>query len=564
MKDVSASEPAHVEMTIGNASLPAEVPVDAHDVASAFKKFLWDVPGGILGSVALFKALKMISSTTFPDGPKIRLIALAILSVKSSRRVDLIQAVFGLLNSLKRTNGPLDLPQSFPLGLSCPEHMTPRAFGVVFAPLLLGELAQSIDFGTERSPSPKKSIFQLPKSRQPSSLDRNLAMGAEKERITACSSVMEMLVASWDDIARQMHFLETVLHKPLPMPRIRFKENRAPEAAEQTSPLSHISESSMSAHSTPKFSMLYSHTSAQQAAQADQLAKAVPHEDAPMISRSVSVAGVSHLAPFPMFEHARSLVHSATAVDLRVAPRWSSPQPTYRTQHASSATHLPWWEREIAHHETLSLLETRPATVPMFADSGHSASQLQNDSLVGSPPVDQDNLQERGDSSAHRLPLSAEDPRASTYLSLDGTSTGQQEASPTPHAHSQSTAISTLPEGNAQADRRKTSHNSSEGSSRYGSQKLKVSALYDEILKLQHQLHIKDEELRELRTHRRYGPQHMRYSAITQAQPEVEEMKREVEWWKATAQRAEATVRSCTRHDSANAIRMRWKRADSE
>lgn len=564
MKDLSGSEPAHVEMTVGTASLPADVPADAHDVASAFKKFLWDIPGGILGSIALFKALRAILTSSLPDAPRNRLLALAFLSVKSSRRFDLISAVFGLLNSLKRVDGPLKLQLPFSAGISCQEQMTPRAFGVVFAPLLLGELTQSVDFAVERSPSPKKSIFHLPKPRQPSTLDRTIAIGAEKERITACSSVVETLVASWDDIARQMHFLETVLHKPLPTPRIRFKENHPLGPVEQTSPLSHISESSLSAQSTPKFTMLYSHTSTQQGAPENFQKTPVPAEAGPTVSRSVSVAGASLAAPLPMYDHARPLVHSATAVDLRLTPRWPSPQPTYRSQHASSATHLPWWERGTAHHVQLSLLTVRPGSAPMYAESTRSAGQPLNGSCTGSSPTKKGEPQEVESPLSDRRPLPADDPQVSNDLCLDGTSALEQELPFVPHGDHEMSPLQALSKPSAQVDARKSSHNSSQESSRYGSQKLKVSALYDEILKLQQQLHVKTEEIRELRTPKEYVPQYLRQSAIVQTQPDLEEMKREVEWWKARAQRAEATVRSCTRRDSANAIRMRWKRADSE
>ena len=75
--------------------LPTDIKCDVHDVASAFKKFLFGLPGGILGSMSLFCALSTIQSQlganpemtrTKQTKVRARLIALGILTLKSQYR----------------------------------------------------------------------------------------------------------------------------------------------------------------------------------------------------------------------------------------------------------------------------------------------------------------------------------------------------------------------------------------------------------------------------------------------------------------------------------------------
>lgn len=92
--------------TVRCPTLPEHINCDVHDVASAFKKFLSGLPGGILGSLRLFDALISIQTQLCGDPEwtrtkqskvRARLIALAIFTLKSQYRRDLICAVFGLL-----------------------------------------------------------------------------------------------------------------------------------------------------------------------------------------------------------------------------------------------------------------------------------------------------------------------------------------------------------------------------------------------------------------------------------------------------------------------------------
>ncbi len=101
-----AGSPSKVQETIGSGLLPAHIEYTVPDVAAIFKKIVNALPGGLLGSLKLFDALRNIFFHLVPapelseDDTKIlqaRLVALAISSVKSTRRVCLIQAVIGMV-----------------------------------------------------------------------------------------------------------------------------------------------------------------------------------------------------------------------------------------------------------------------------------------------------------------------------------------------------------------------------------------------------------------------------------------------------------------------------------
>ncbi|KAI5865587.1 hypothetical protein GGS23DRAFT_595104 [Durotheca rogersii] len=146
-------------------SLPAHIKYGIHDVASAFKKFLVGLPGGILGSLSLFDALVAIHSQLRVDGRltkaeetqlRARLIALAIAAVKSRYQRELICAVFGLLCFI----GTLaeDAPHEDEAGRPLPatDLMSYNALSVVFGPLLVNDL---IDFYKMRSADPEEKSF---------------------------------------------------------------------------------------------------------------------------------------------------------------------------------------------------------------------------------------------------------------------------------------------------------------------------------------------------------------------------------------------------------------------
>ncbi|KAK4042933.1 hypothetical protein C8A01DRAFT_13519 [Parachaetomium inaequale] len=141
-----------ISSTICCPNLPSHIKAGAHDVASTFKRLLSGLPGGILGSLPLFDALVAIHGQlkgepeflkTKQTKLRARLIALAIGTVKSQLRRDLICAVFGLLCLIGRAaeKAPREDEHGRPLPTS--DLMGFSALGIVFGPLLVGDLLNS-------------------------------------------------------------------------------------------------------------------------------------------------------------------------------------------------------------------------------------------------------------------------------------------------------------------------------------------------------------------------------------------------------------------------------------
>ena len=125
-----------------------------HDVASAFKKFLAGLPGGILGKAWLFDAFMSIYSQfdaeaelmrTKKSKVRARLIALAIATIASRHHRELICAVLGLLSVIGQAaeTAPREDEHGRPLPTS--DLMGYGALGIVFGPLLMGDLLDSHD-----------------------------------------------------------------------------------------------------------------------------------------------------------------------------------------------------------------------------------------------------------------------------------------------------------------------------------------------------------------------------------------------------------------------------------
>ncbi|KAB8343180.1 hypothetical protein FH972_022770 [Carpinus fangiana] len=224
---IQEAEYAHedVHANIGSIHLPAEIPCGIHDVASAFKKFLWDLPGGILGSLELFRALRDVQSKKDCLDIQPRLCALAILSLVSTRRIAIVSAVFGLLATIKLDPDQTQGSPLTPTRILGPESMSSRALGVIFAPILLGGLNDHIALQGYGQPDPIpvqhvkhdtprrgfKNAFRTPKHRKSYSIDRTPEINAEIERNAASSALIEMLLRQWEDIAAQMRMLNNKL-----------------------------------------------------------------------------------------------------------------------------------------------------------------------------------------------------------------------------------------------------------------------------------------------------------------------------------------------------------------
>lgn len=349
------SNPDLVEATIGSPSLPTHIALTTHDIASAFKKTLRDIPGGILGSIALFKALKEIQALKVDAPLMSKLTALALLSLKSHQRFALVCSVFGLLAFLKHDPGTQDGSSGFhTLKSFSPETMSSQALGVVFAPLLVGDLAEDVglvdivDSSAKSKPSVREGLFghrRAPAKTQTIHSEATLEAGIW--RANACAAVIESLVHNWEEVVQQISIwscrdvgLDSSKSNHIVPGNV---EANFVDGDNRATPLSHITES---IHSTP--------TPVSRKARMD-LFKNLPLPPTPVLDfgpilpRSVSAAGKSLHPPstpttaFPM----KHLAHSMTSLDLRSTSRWPSLQPArINWRDHNSSENLAWWERQ--------------------------------------------------------------------------------------------------------------------------------------------------------------------------------------------------------------------------
>ncbi|KAI9755081.1 MAG: hypothetical protein M4579_004420 [Chaenotheca gracillima] len=215
-----------IQQTVGSGTLPLQIPYCIHDVASAFKKFLSGVPGGILGSVELFRVLRDIREHLFNPSRKTdaqyhhfraRLMALAIASSGAEIRISLICAALGLACLVGQRGETIRLgkPELKPPGGS--DMMNYQGLSVVFAPLLLGSLTDMITTDSEETSKgkPQETPITPPKQRKklkhrdaPSKktvLDSNFAQHLERAKI--CFEIAQMLIENWPEIVKNLRDL---------------------------------------------------------------------------------------------------------------------------------------------------------------------------------------------------------------------------------------------------------------------------------------------------------------------------------------------------------------------
>ncbi|KAK3308694.1 uncharacterized protein B0T15DRAFT_391302, partial [Chaetomium strumarium] len=210
-----------IASTICCPNLPSHIKVGTHDVASTFKRLLSGLPGGILGSLPLFDALVAIHSQldgeaeltrTKQTKVRARLIALAIGAVRSQLRRDLICAVFGLLCLIGRAaeKAPREDEHGRPLPTSA--LMGYNALGIVFGPLLIGDLLTSY---TMKSAGPSCGLASSPatptsarKERRKSKVPEDTQPpGRVVDKIHVANSIAEMLIINWREVVRHMKSL---------------------------------------------------------------------------------------------------------------------------------------------------------------------------------------------------------------------------------------------------------------------------------------------------------------------------------------------------------------------
>lgn len=222
----SMDEEGHIIAgTVRCPTLPDHIKCDTHDVASAFKKFLAGLPGGILGSLALFNAFISIQTQFQGDAEvnrtkqskvRARLIALAVATLRSQYRRELICAVFGLLSMIGRAAeiAPREDERGRPLPTS--DLMGYCPLGIVFGPLLVGDLLE--DYAV-RLVNPHGGLLLLPISPPKSRKERSKKTKTGEEgttfsnhvdKIKVANSITEMLITHWRDVVRHLRSLHNL------------------------------------------------------------------------------------------------------------------------------------------------------------------------------------------------------------------------------------------------------------------------------------------------------------------------------------------------------------------
>ena len=205
--------------TVRSLNLPRYIKFDIHDVASTFKRFLSGVPGGILGSLALFDIFVSIQNqlNTDPELPtkkqaqiQSKLIALAMATVKSQYRRELICAVFGLLSMIGHAAEAGCHEGKHGESLPASNLMGCGSLGIVFGPLLIGDLLDSYNM---RLANPYGGLILLPlsppksrKERVKSSTDSHdtVNLAAHMDKIKVVTGITEMLITHWRGVVIHM------------------------------------------------------------------------------------------------------------------------------------------------------------------------------------------------------------------------------------------------------------------------------------------------------------------------------------------------------------------------
>lgn len=157
-------ESAQISTTVRSGSLPTHFNYTIQDVASTFKKFLSTMPGGILGSLKVFDVFIAIHSQVRTDpkhehATRARLIALAVGTVQSHLRRELICAVFGLLSFLGNAAENATKTDENGKVTGSSNLMNYEALGIVFGPLLVGDLLSS---QTAKLSDPSQGVVLFP------------------------------------------------------------------------------------------------------------------------------------------------------------------------------------------------------------------------------------------------------------------------------------------------------------------------------------------------------------------------------------------------------------------
>ncbi|EEU41381.1 uncharacterized protein NECHADRAFT_46451 [Fusarium vanettenii 77-13-4] len=223
---------AGITGTVRCPTLPTHVHASVNDVASTFKRLLSVIPGGILGSLSLFDAFVAVNSQLQGDPEltrtkqsrvRARLIALAVATVESQFRRELICAVFGLLSLVGRHAETTPREDESGRPLPTTDLMGYNALGIVFGPLLLGDM---LEHYTMKLAAPKSGLLVLPLRSPKLHKDRRRGRTSETkdfrpptvDKIHIANTIAEMLISNWRDVVRQMKSLDIHRQEDLPNP----------------------------------------------------------------------------------------------------------------------------------------------------------------------------------------------------------------------------------------------------------------------------------------------------------------------------------------------------------
>lgn len=214
-----------VSSTTRCPSLPSHIKLGIHDIASVFKRFLGNLSGGILGSLAVFDALVAIFSQLQAEPEftrtrrtrlRARLIALAINTIQSRYQRDLVCAVCGLLSFIGRQAEVASHEDTKGRPLPTGELMGYNALGIVFGPLLVGDLLSEYNMKTA-DPAAGLVLFAITPPR-PKKRSNKHKLSVSKEdaaklpttvdKLFVANSIAEMLITHWRDIIRQWRCLD--------------------------------------------------------------------------------------------------------------------------------------------------------------------------------------------------------------------------------------------------------------------------------------------------------------------------------------------------------------------
>jgi hypothetical protein len=211
--------------TVRCPTLPDHIKCDVHDVASAFKRFLSGVPGGILGSLPLFDVLVSIQNqlhgdpeltTTKQSKIRARLIALAVATSRSRYRRELICAVFGLLSMIGRAAETARREDDRGWPLPTTDLMGYDSLGIIFGPLLIGDM---LDNYTMHLANPHGGLVLLPvstpksrkeKPKKTKSSEDGMTFNTHIDKIKIANSITEMLITHWRDVVHQKKDLKAL------------------------------------------------------------------------------------------------------------------------------------------------------------------------------------------------------------------------------------------------------------------------------------------------------------------------------------------------------------------